>query len=288
MRAVDSKPRLEVLIVHDISTIALAQEIFDNCVKDGTWPIRALETLVQVALDEKDRAEAESATRALFGIVIEGLADLFQPHLSDVYARLFSHVVAQAVPGYRPSDLMRRFARVRKTRRFTGTTVKRVYVLSRVTLDADIAITSVVMDAVKSPFPRATIYFVGPDKNAELFAADRRIVSLSFAYGRNALLRDRLAAAARLASLLDEGDAIVIDPDSRLTQLGLIPICSEAVYYFFESRSYCHTSEESLSSLTARWLNEVFDLTKVPRSYLAPSPPTVCGGHYGKSGSRRE
>ena len=33
-------------------------------------------------------------------------------------------------------------------------------------------------------------------------------------------------------------NSIVIDPDSRLTQLGLLPICREEDYYFFESRSF--------------------------------------------------
>ena len=47
-------------------------------------------------------------------------------------------------------------------------------------------------------------------------------------------LRDRLQASASL--WLEDG--IVIDPDSRLTQLGLISVCDEDRYFFFESRSY--------------------------------------------------
>ena len=45
--------------------------------------------------------------------------------------------------------------------------------LSRVTLGADVAITSVILDAAKQRFPNANIYFVGPQKSWELFAADR-------------------------------------------------------------------------------------------------------------------
>ena len=42
--------------------------------------------------------------------------------------------------------------------------------------------------------------------------------------------------------------SIVIDPDSRLTQLGLLPICPEEDYYFFESRSYGADGDDALSA----------------------------------------
>ena len=50
-----------------------------------------------------------------------------------------------------------------------------IFVLSRVTLGADVAVTSVLLDAAKRRFPHAEIVFVGPRKNYELFAADPRI-----------------------------------------------------------------------------------------------------------------
>ncbi len=67
----------------------LAREILDACLKDGTWPTRALDDLITRALDEDDQFLSINATRALFGIVIEQLGDLFEPALCDVYARLF-------------------------------------------------------------------------------------------------------------------------------------------------------------------------------------------------------
>ena len=51
----------------------------------------------------------------------------------------------------------------------------RVYVLSRITLGADVAVTSVLLDAAKRRYPSAEIFFVGPRKNYELFEADPRI-----------------------------------------------------------------------------------------------------------------
>ncbi|MGI8958767.1 MAG: glycosyltransferase family 9 protein [Bryobacteraceae bacterium] len=248
----------------------LAQEILDSCLNDGTWPARTLDTLIERALDEDDEFLARAATRALFGIIIERLGDLFEPSLCDVYARLFSHVISRAVPEYDAHDLVLRYGRVRQVRRFMGGQVRRVFVLSRVTLGADVAVTSMALAAAKQRFPEAEILFIGPAKNAEMFAADPHLTALTVMYARSNLLRERLAAAAELQVAVDEQGAIVIDPDSRLTQLGLIPICDDSRYFFFESRAFGGKLTAGLPQLTAEWLAEVFDVDNV-QPYVAPS-----------------
>lgn len=248
----------------------LAQEVLDACLYDGTWPARPLDALIERALDEDDPFVAAAATRALFGVIVERLADLFEPSLCDVYARLFSYVISRALPAYAADDLLLRYSRVRNARRFPGGEIKRVFVLSRVTLGADVAVTSVVLAAMKDRFPDAEICLIAPQKNIELFAADDRIGSVPVAYGRSGLLRERLAAAVELHSIADETGTIVIDPDSRMTQLGLIPICEDSRYYFFESRAFGGQLETALPELTAEWLREVFDIEARP--YVAPAP----------------
>lgn len=247
----------------------LAREILDACLKDGTWPARVLDDLIERALDEEDEFAATAATRALFGIVIERLGDLFEPALCDVYAKLFSHVIARALPEHDANDLLVRYRRIRQGGRFQGGEVQRVFVLSRVTLGADVAVTSVALAAAKERFPDAEICLVGPEKNAALFAADARITPVTVPYGRSSLLRERLLAAAELQITVDAPGSIVIDPDSRLTQLGLIPVCDDARYFFFESRAAGGDLDASLSMLTAAWLARVFDLDP-PRPYVAP------------------
>lgn len=203
-------------------------------------------------------------------MIVELLADLFEPSLCDVYARLFSYVISRALPAYPADDLLQRYRKVRNVRRFPGGEVKRVFVLSRVTLGADVAVTSVVLAAAKERFPEAEICLIAPQKNVELFAADDRIGSIPVVYGRSGLLRERLSAAVELQSIADETGTIVIDPDSRMTQLGLIPICEDARYYFFESRAYGGQLETTLPELTSEWLREVFDIESHP--YVAPAP----------------
>lgn len=249
----------------------LAHEILDACLHDGTWPARQLDALVDRALDEEDLFVATAATRALFGVVIERLGDLFEPSLCEVYARLFSHVISRALPAYAADELLLRYRRVRQVRRFPGGEVKRVLVLSRITLGADVAVTSVALAAAKDRFPDAEICLIGPEKNAEMFAADARIGSIPVTYRRSGLLRERLAAAAELQTLVDETGAIVIDPDSRLTQLGLIPICEDSRYSFFESRAFGGSLDATLPQLTAEWLSEIFDVS-ASRPYIAPVP----------------
>ena len=171
----------------------------------------------------------------LFGILAEGLGDRFEPALCDVYARLF----AQAIPDADPE----RYFRVRVPRP-VGFEPRRVFVLSRVTLGADIAVTSVIMDAAKRHWPDAEIVFVGPAKNWELFGGRHAPLT----YRRDAYLD----VWRELQSIV--GDDLVLDPDSRLTQLGLLPVGGEDRYHFFESRSYGGDTDRSLSQLAAEWM----------------------------------
>jgi hypothetical protein len=83
---------------------------------------------------------------------------------------------------------------------------------------------------------------------------------------RQGTLRERLEACPRI----EEPASIVIDPDSRLTQLGLVPVCPEERYYFFESRAYGADTEESLGALTRRWIAETFDVPDA-QAWIAPA-----------------
>jgi len=200
----------------------------------------------------------DACSQALFGILAEGLADRFEPALCEVYADLF----AQAIPGADPA----RYRRVRVPRAVT-VEPRTVFVLSRVTLGADVAVTSVLLDAAKQRFPRAQIVFVGPPKNYELFAADPRIAHASIVY-RRGTLQERLAVRHDLEAILAVPDALVIDSDSRLTQLGLVPVCPEDRYHLFESRSYGGSGDASLPQLAAAWAEGTFGIAGA-KPYIA-------------------
>jgi ADP-heptose:LPS heptosyltransferase len=181
-----------------------------------------------------------------------------------MYVDLFSRVI-ERVRGDSAEHLRARYDRIRNVRAFSGSDPDNVYVLSRVTLCADVAVTSVVIDAVNARYPRARVLFVGSRKNWALFEADERIELHEFTYGRGGSLRDRLSCVP----VLPDGNAIVVDPDSRLTQLGLLPIFEDDRYYFFESRAYGGESDRSLNELTREWVERVFGVAGA-RAYIAP------------------
>jgi len=231
----------------------LAQELLEHCLAGRPWPEHLLEPLI-----------AEEGNSALFRIVVERLGDLFEPRLCSVYADLFAEVIARRIPSLHAEHLVARYERVRRLRKFDRdpAAIRNVFVLSRVTLGADVAITSIMLDAAKQCFPNAQIHFAGPRKGWELFAADKRLSHLPIAYGRRGTLDDRLAIWPELREAVCVPGSIVIDPDSRLTQLGLLPICPEEDYYFFESRSYGGDGDEPLSTLARRWVAETFGATE--------------------------
>jgi len=229
-----------------------AESLLDSCLRGAVWPPELLRGLVD-----------DDCSEALFRVVAEGLADRFEPALCDIYAALFAEAIA---PG-ESAALVERYRRVRIPRAVEGRP-RRVFVLSRVTLGADVAVTSVILDAAKRRFPAAAVYLAGPRKNWELFAADPRIGHLPIDY-RRGTLRERLAAWPELRAALAGPDSIVIDPDSRLTQLGLLPVCPEERYYFFESRAYGGDGDDALPELTRRWAEKTFGIADA-KAYAAP------------------
>ena len=250
----------------------IAREALSCCLEGKSPPSASIGRLLASAADSDPRV-ASGASRALFQVLAEGLADRFEPRLSEAYAELFSRAIALADPTLNQAQLVARYRRVRQVRPFTGDAggVANVFVLSRVTLGADIAVSSVMLAAAKSRFQQASIWLVGGEKSWKLFAADRRIQWLPVTYGRDGTLRDRLSLAAGLRERLSAPGSIVIDPDSRITQLGLVPVSPEENYYFFDSRSYGGDGDEPLTLLAQRWAEEVFGIRDAS-PYIAPVP----------------
>jgi hypothetical protein len=243
--------------LENISPENLAQSLLAHCLESRPWPEHLLDDLL-----------AQGGDRELFRIVVERLADLFEPGLCSVYADLFSQVIARRT-GLHATHLLARYERVRLMRVLDRdpAAIQNVFVLSRVTLGADVAVTSVVLDAAKQRFSNAVIWFVGPAKNWELFDADSRLRHLPIAYGRSGTVDDRLAVWPQLREAVCLPRSIVIDPDSRLTQLGLLPICGEEDYYFFHSRSFGANTQHPLPALTRRWATKTFGIPEA-RPYI--------------------
>jgi Glycosyltransferase family 9 (heptosyltransferase) len=156
-----------------------------------------------------------------FRIIVEALADSFDPAQAQAYEHLMRAWVSPHAP-IQPVIPDR---------------VETVFVLSRVTLGADIKITSVVLSAMKRRFSDAEIVLVGNRKSAELFSADSRVSHLNADYPRTGSVTTRIQFAHDLRRQIDGPGRLVVDPDSRITQLGLIPVCAPEHYFHFPSRT---------------------------------------------------
>lgn len=266
--------------------------------------------LTNLALSE-ELAVAQEATRAIFVSLVERLADSFEPAAARIYNRVFAQIIQLCRSDSRAAALDReltgfgllseehmidRAEGLRRQSRLLAPafeySLKRVIVLSRVTLGADVAITSVILERMKLLFPSAEIVLVGGKKTSELFGGDRRLQFKQIDYRRGGALIERLLAwmdllgnVRELTLGLGDGEFLVIDPDSRLTQLGLLPVArngsefrvpgSESAgelpnYLFFPSREYGAGTSQSLAELTGAWLDEIFGVseTTLPRVSL--------------------
>ena len=116
----------------------IAKELLDQCLA-GKPPDRLPPPLL-----------SEPCAQALFGIWVEGLADRFEPALCDTYVRLFAQAVAHRDQTVDARELAARYQRIRRVRPAT-INPRRVFVLSRVTLGAEVAVTSVLMAAACVP-----------------------------------------------------------------------------------------------------------------------------------------
>jgi ADP-heptose:LPS heptosyltransferase len=199
------------------------------------------------------------------------------------------------------SDLLARKSSIMRKRRHrseVGTqnfaalrsSIRKVILLSRVTIGADVAVTSVIIAKLRASLPEAEFVLLGSAKLRELFGGDPRVRIREIKYERGGGALSRLMSWIDVVEVVKEevnglsaDEFLLIDPDSRLTQLGLLPLLKdERNYRFFESRSYqgAKTTDgdnaesrspapQSIGRLTSCWANEVFDLVGDAFPYLA-------------------
>ncbi len=234
--------------------------------------------LCELAL-AKDPVFSRIGSDGIFRQVVEPAADAFEPRLADLYIEFFTSVIqfARGVLGdvdrqlrryglLSDEKLVERARRVQKVVRFERRGVRKALILSRVTLGADIAVTSVLLRRLMRAFPEAEICLVGSPKAGQLFSGEPRIRLAPLEYPRSGGLEARLGAWVRLAEAvaaetdgLSGTEYVVVDPDSRFTQLGILPATDdERSYRFFPSRSFDPATGGSLAELAAAWVQEVF------------------------------
>ena len=284
-------------------SLTALQQIRETITAGGHIPLAALDELI-VQTASSDQSIARAGLTALFPGLIEWLNDSFTPESAFYYNQVFSQIIetCRHLPEGIELDLwlrrfdlldrqslLARFDRLGKTMdreqpaRIDPGRLRRVLFLSRVTIGADVAVTSVLIDGLRCSLPdpnQVEIVLIGPRKLEELFGGDPRIRIREVSYDRGGTLLDRLlswraviAAVEKETSGLGEGEYLVIDPDSRLTQLGLLPLLPPSAepcgYRFFPSRVFTAPGCSSLGQLAAAWMAGLGGGDRGGRSFVA-------------------
>ena len=241
----------------------------------------AVTLICRIATDESPEVASAGLT-GLFPLLVERLNDSFDPATCQLYDQLFAQVIefCRRLPeGKRLDEGLKQFGLVtevdllaRKSRLPTSDfrlpTPLKVLLLSRVTIGADVAVTSAIIAKLRQAMPEAEFVILGSRKLRELYGGDDRIRIHEISYERGGSLIARLTSWLNLVAAVNEqqrgfakDDVWVIDPDSRLTQLGLLPLVeNDHNYFFFESRSYRGNhvrSSNTIAELAAAWAGEL-------------------------------
>jgi ADP-heptose:LPS heptosyltransferase len=285
---------LEVEYVSGLSLRAAENIINHHRAGDG-FLRDAVTLLCEITADE-NRDLARPGVEALFPALIERLNDSFDPAACELYDRIFARVIDfyrrlpqgkeldQALRSFglmNEADLLARKSRISNPQSSIlnpQSSILKVLLLSRVTIGADVAVTSVIIARLRNLLPQAEFVLLGSGKLRELFGGDPRLRVREIKYQRGGGVLSRLTSWIDvIAAVNDEtrglkpDDFWLIDPDSRLTQLGLLPLLKdERNYFFFESRSYqgrnpasdpnpqpAIRNPQSIGQLASCWINEI-------------------------------
>jgi len=231
-----------------------------------------------------DPERSDLGQRLIFTSIVESLADSFEPEKVLLYDHFFARVIECCRRHHtgRPLDLILSRFGMRNANAILARKeqlkhkppfplddrprIKRAFVPSRVTFGADVAVTGLILQKIERVFPNAECVVFGPAAVGELLQAGSRATRfVDCPYVRRGGLMGRLGSWIQLVEAVHEemsphqrGECVFIDPDSRLTQLGLLPVVEADVpCFFFESRGYRRPGADTLGELTARWLDEV-------------------------------
>jgi ADP-heptose:LPS heptosyltransferase len=263
----------------------IASSFVDRYFYSDEYNAEYINLLCEMATSFADQELNQLASRALFGIIIERLCDDFEELQTETYNRLISQTVdfLRRLPAgteldqelnnfqlYTEDQLYQRIESIRLSpdeKIPASLKPKKVIILSRITIGADVAITSVICQRIAQAFPGARIAIAGHAKLKQVFSEASGVHIHELHYARRGGLLERFLVWLDLLREIrneigDLGDDeyLVLDPDSRLTQLGVLPLVPAGNYRFFNSRGKAdYPVKASISELTNVWLDNIVD-----------------------------
>src|SRR5689334_4346593 len=169
----------------------------------------AVTLLCEITADE-NRELARAGVRILFPALIERLNDSFDPAACRLYDRIFAQVIdfyrrlPQAKELDEPlrgfgllseSDLLARKSQISNPKSQISnpkSRISKILLLSRVTIGADVAVTSVIISKLRKLFPNAEFALLGSGKLRDLFGGDESVRVREIRYERGGGVLPRL------------------------------------------------------------------------------------------------
>ena len=278
----------------------IAFSFLDYYLKDCYYEKEYIDLLCEMTTFSEDPKLINPSAEALFRIIVESLCDDFEELQTLTYNKVMAQVITfcRNVPAgkdldltlndfeiYSPKDLLERTNKIRINDNSLPSQkrIRKIILLSRVTIGADVAITSVVFQRLTMIFPEAEFVIIGSSKLEELYDGNPGIKIRRLTYSRKGGLLERLSSWHSALKIIQEEmascpaeEAIVIDPDSRLSQLGVLPLFPLDRYFFFDSRSDSSFNKTmSMPELANSWLDKVlgerhfcYPKVWIPNSYM--------------------
>ena len=295
----------------------IAHSFMDSYLKDCHYEEDYIDLLCEMTTFSEDNDLTGIAARALFRIIIESLCDDFEDLQTETYNRVMAQLISfcRRLPSGQDLDrclndfeilnhnvLLDRIKTIRGDGKHLARQkdVKKILLLSRVTIGADVAITSIIIQRLAELFPKAEIVLIGGRKLDEVYGGNPRIRLQKVDYNRKGGLIERLSSWQLVLHIIQQEladcpleNTILIDPDSRLSQLGVLPIIPEDHYFFFDSRSdTSFASNMSMAQLTNTWITKVTGKEdfRYPKIWPRSSDLKKAAGFYSelkKCGARR-
>lgn len=261
----------------------IAHSFIDRYHKNNIYVPEYIDLICEMATSFEDAGLNKIASSSLFEIIVEQICDDYEYMPVEIYTRVMSQVITycrktpmgtaldKALAGFGIfsfKDIYRRSEQIhsRQYAYDTNKSPEKIIFLSRVTIGADVAILSVMIQRLMRLFPEAEIVVIGNDKLTGIFGGNKNIRIRRLAYPRKDGLFERLSSWHSSLEILAEeipkgfeNNAIIIDPDSRITQLGILPVSKTDNYLFFNSRRcIAAQSDACMAELANSWLNSVF------------------------------
>jgi len=264
----------------------IAFSFIDRYYQDGSFEPEYIDLLCEMATSFSDVQLNNTAASALFEIIVEELCDDYEEMPVEIYNRVMSQVITYCrnVPagtaldkrltdfGIHSFDDLYNRSNLIHSRNYSYDIEKppeKIILLSRVTIGADVAILSVIVQRLAKIFPRAEIVIIGSDKLSGIFGGNRDIRIHPLSYARRGGLFERFSSWHATSEILAgemplerEENILLIDPDSRITQLGVLPLTHYENYLFFNSRKCTSSAKNArMAELANRWIDTVFGVS---------------------------